>query len=230
MTYPDYCYFRSGKLRSTVALRLSELLENISKDPEFIFGVLNDLKTDEDNQKVIDYIKNGEDVTFESVILYALDINLQNKSESKSHNADDNSQHNVFIISGAPASGKTTYVQSKRKQGDLVFDLDAICAALGGTSELYEDHKPYLDTALRVRDVIYEQIEKRTGKWHDAYVITASNDSKFVEALAERLNGTVIAMKATREQCIEQAKKDERRQAYLDKQIEIINEWFDTRS
>lgn len=141
-----------------------------------------------------------------------------------------NETHNVFIISGAPASGKTTYVQNKRKQGDLVFDLDAICAALGGTSELYEDHKPYLDTAFRVRDVIYEQIENRTGKWHDAYVITASNDSNFVEALAERLNGTVIAMKATREQCIEQAKKDERRKANLDKQIEIINEWFDTRS
>lgn len=139
-------------------------------------------------------------------------------------------QHNVYIISGAPASGKTTYVQSKIKQGDLVFDLDAICAALGGTTELYEDHKPYLDTALRVRDVIYEQIEKRDGKWHDAYVITASNDSKFVEALAERLNGTVITMKATREQCIERAKKDKRRQANLDKQIEIINEWFDTRS
>lgn len=189
----------------------------------------------ERNEEYQTYLANGGILCFDSPIdkkYSELTKKLfeQYEIEKKSHNANDNTQHNVYIISGAPASGKTTYVQSKIKQGDLVFDLDAICAALGGTTELYEDHKPYLDTPLRVRDVIFEQIEKRDGKWHDAYVITASNDSKFVEALAERLNGTVITMKATREQCIERVKKDKRRQANLDKQIEIINEWFDTRS
>lgn len=82
MTYPDYCYFRNGKLRSENALELSKLLEGISKDPEFILGVLNDLKTDEDNQKVIEYIKNGEDVSYENVILMALDLNLQRKKNN----------------------------------------------------------------------------------------------------------------------------------------------------
>lgn len=82
MTYPDYCYFRNGNLRSKKALELSNLLESISKDPEFILGVLNDLKTDEDIQKVIDYIQNGEDVSYENVILIALDLNLQRKQKN----------------------------------------------------------------------------------------------------------------------------------------------------
>ncbi len=82
MTYPDYCYFRNGNLRSEKALELSKLLESISKDPEFILGVLNDLKSDGDIQKVIDYIKNGEDVSYENVILIALDLNLQRKQNN----------------------------------------------------------------------------------------------------------------------------------------------------
>ena len=36
----------------------------------------------------------------------------------------------VFLINGAPGSGKTTYVQSRRQPGDLVLDLDYICSAL----------------------------------------------------------------------------------------------------
>ena len=79
MTYPDYCYFLNGKLRSDKALELSKLLEDISKDPEFILGVLNDLKSDEENQMVIHYIKNGNDVSFENIILLSLDINLKRK-------------------------------------------------------------------------------------------------------------------------------------------------------
>lgn len=79
MTYPDYCYFLNGKLRSDKALELSKLLEDISKDPEFILGVLNDLKNDEENQMVIHYIKNGNDVSFENIILLSLDINLKRK-------------------------------------------------------------------------------------------------------------------------------------------------------
>lgn len=82
MTYPDYCYFRNGNLRSKKALELSNLLESISKDQEFILGVLNDLKTDEDIQKVIDYIQNGEDVSYENVILIALDLNMQRKQKN----------------------------------------------------------------------------------------------------------------------------------------------------
>ena len=79
MTYPDYCYFLNGKLRSDKALELAKLLEDISKDPEFILGVLNDLKNDEENQMVIHYIKNGNDVSFENIILLSLDINLKRK-------------------------------------------------------------------------------------------------------------------------------------------------------
>lgn len=134
--------------------------------------------------------------------------------------------HKVFIVNGAPASGKTAYVREHRKNGDLVFDLDHICAALGGTDKLYEDHKPYLDTALAVRDVVFDKIENREGKWRNAYVITASSDRNYVRNLADRLGGEIVSMNATKEQCIEHAKHDERRQANLNEHLTLIDEWF----
>jgi hypothetical protein len=79
--HPVYCYFKDGRLRSPKALELISLLEKISKDPEYIGGTVNDLESEEEFQRVIDYIRNGEDVTYESVTLMALDINLQRKNQ-----------------------------------------------------------------------------------------------------------------------------------------------------
>ena len=136
-------------------------------------------------------------------------------------------KHKVYVVNGAPASGKTSYVLSKRQPGDLVLDLDMICAALGGTDKLYEDHKPYLDVALAVRDVVFDKIENREGKWRNAYVITASSDRNYVRNLADRLGGEIVSMNTTKEQCIEHARHDERRQANLNEHLTLIEKWFE---
>ena len=80
MKYPEYCYYRSGKLRSERALELAGLLEGISKDPEFIGGVLNQFDCDEEIQMLINYINNGEDISYENVILTALELHEQKVS------------------------------------------------------------------------------------------------------------------------------------------------------
>ena len=77
MSYPEYCYNRNGKLRDEISLSLIKLLENFSKDYEFIVGVLNDVAGSKDKEILISYIKNGKDVTYENIILLSLEISLQ---------------------------------------------------------------------------------------------------------------------------------------------------------
>lgn len=89
----------------------------------------------------------------------------------------------VFVINGSPGSGKSTYVKSKIKQGDIALDFDKLTAALALDDALYGDRKPQLDVALAAREAIFEQIQYRLGDWQNAYVITASNDPKKVERL-----------------------------------------------
>jgi predicted kinase len=138
------------------------------------------------------------------------------------------SSKNVYIISGAVGSGKTTYVQNHMKQGDLVVDLDYICAALGATSELYNDHKPYLDIALAVRETVFQKIIKREGNWDNAFVITASKDMNKVRELAKTLDGKIVKMKATKEQCIANVRADSRRAENIELHLKLIEEWFDS--
>ena len=38
----------------------------------------------------------------------------------------------LTIVTGAPGSGKTTWVEARRQPGDLVFDMDAVAAAMFG--------------------------------------------------------------------------------------------------
>lgn len=56
-------------------------LEKISQDTEFIAGVLLDVKNDEDKISLLDYIKKGEDVNFEQIILNALWLSQQREKE-----------------------------------------------------------------------------------------------------------------------------------------------------
>lgn len=82
MNYPKYCYYRNGSLRSQKAIRLGKLLERFSKDNEFIMGVLNGLRSDQEVQLVIDHVENNEEASYESVILLSLDISLQREQSS----------------------------------------------------------------------------------------------------------------------------------------------------
>ena len=136
----------------------------------------------------------------------------------------------VFIVCGAPASGKTTYVREHKRDGDLVFDLDMINSALRGEPEkLYGDDKPVLDLALEIKDTAYEHIEHRLGIWGRAWVITSSSDPTYWELLAKRLNGKIIEMPVTIDECIARVEADERR---INKRlfVNLIEKWYLERS
>lgn len=135
----------------------------------------------------------------------------------------------VFIVCGAPASGKTTYVREHKREGDLVLDLDMINSALRGEPEkLYDDDRPVLELALEIRDKAYEHIERRAGIWGRAWIITSSSDPTYWELLAKRLDGKIIEMDATEDECIERIEADDRRK---NKRlfVNLIEKWYATR-
>ena len=132
----------------------------------------------------------------------------------------------VYLVNGAPGSGKTSFVKSKVRPDDLVLDLDYITAALALDDSLYGDRKPQLDVALAVRDTILGKVERREGHWSKAYIITTERDSQKVKQLAERLNAEIVKMDASESQCIERIRNDTRRSAVADRHIELVNEWF----
>lgn len=152
---------------------------------------------------------------------------LKKMLDSLLDNTRESTSKNVFVISGPPGAGKTTYVLKHKDDKDLVVDLDYICAALNATQELYQSHEYVLDLALQLQETVYKAIEKRAGKWSNAYVITAMPDKTDVKKLVGRLNGQLISIDATKEQCIENILNDERRNDKKEIFVNLVNQYFE---
>ena len=57
-------------------------MKKFSEDKHFIAGVLLDVENDEDKAALLDYIKKGEDVNYEQIILNALWLNRQREKQN----------------------------------------------------------------------------------------------------------------------------------------------------
>lgn len=132
----------------------------------------------------------------------------------------------VIVVSGAPGSGKSTFVKSKIRQGDIVLDFDALTAALALDDKLYGNRKPQLDVALAAREAIFTEIQNRRGDWKTAYVITARKEPERVQELCDRLGAELIRMEATAEECRERIRNDARRDGFTDVYLALVDEWF----
>ena len=73
-------YLKTKKI-SEKGLSLVDKLKQYSTDDDYIIGILLDVKSEEDKQLLLDYIDNGKDVSYESIILYALDLRLQREKK-----------------------------------------------------------------------------------------------------------------------------------------------------
>ena len=71
MTVSEYC---ETKQRSKTTLELIEKLRQFSTDDDYILGLLADSEFDEDRQLIIDFIDKGQNVNYESVILFSLEV------------------------------------------------------------------------------------------------------------------------------------------------------------
>ena len=106
----------------------------------------------------------------------------------------------VFIVYGAPLSGKSTYVRENMDAGDLVVDLDALRVAIGFQS-LYAPVLSLNKTAFALRDFLYDQIRIRAGDWSTAWVVSGLPRKDERDRLAARLGASLILMETTQAEC-----------------------------
>ena len=76
----------------------------------------------------------------------------------------------LYVVTGPPCGGKSTWVTERARAGDLVIDLDAIASALtpGGDGHTHPRH--VLRCAQRARSVVIDEALKHSARV-DVYVI-----------------------------------------------------------
>lgn len=128
----------------------------------------------------------------------------------------------VFLICGAPASGKSTYVNEHKKNGDLVVDLDNIRQALGAPDKTSE---MFTDLVLKVRKVIYKEISDEKINCENIWVISGLPNALERERTANSLNAEIIFINTSYDECIRRAEFDDSRKDKV-VQRKIIYKYF----
>ena len=109
----------------------------------------------------------------------------------------------VYLITGAPCSGKTTYARERMSAGDIILDIDDIWQQITGLPryEKPSQAKPLVFAAFKTYK---EKIYQRSGTWYQAFVIESLPLKMDREREARELNADeVVVMDATEAECKE---------------------------
>ena len=113
-------------------------------------------------------------------------------------------ERKVYLVTGAPCSGKTTFVRERMQEGDLVFDIDDLWQMLSGQPR-YTKPNTLKSMVFNLRLTIKEQIAKGAGGWRNAYIIESlplATDRKREAERYKAHNTEIITMEASREECL----------------------------
>ena len=170
------------------------------------------------------------ELTEENVNDVNISLNPQNiqivshKTHNIIHNKLGYSRRQVFIVYGAPLSGKTKWVQNNACEGDLIVDVDNIWQCVTGCDRYIKPNR-LRSVVFKLRDTLIDAVKYRLGKWHNAYIIGGYPLQAERERLTAELGARLVYIDCTRDECMERLKnsadgRGEEWAAYID-------DWFD---
>lgn len=143
------------------------------------------------------------------------------------HNKLGYSRRQIYLVYGAPLSGKTTYVKETMNEGDLVIDIDNIWQSVSNCDRYIKPGR-LKAVVFKVRDTLLDAAKYKLGRWNNCYIVGGYPLVSERERLIKELGAREIFIDTSKEECIA------RLHASGDRDIEAwtgyINEWFERHS
>jgi hypothetical protein len=130
----------------------------------------------------------------------------------------------LFLVTGPPAAGKSTWVRQNAKSGDITIDYDAIAAVLTPLQEgvrAYPKHVSAVTQAAR-RAAIDTAIEYREST--DVYVIHSTPSEKMIK-FYQRLGAKIVTVDPGRDVVLSRCDKQRPWQMK-----QVANRWYQDRN
>lgn len=219
-----FSFYRSKDWRDLMASLKQERLDNdghvicehCGKPIIKAYDIIGHHKIELDEENINDY-----DISLnpENIAL------VHHKCHNLIHNKLGYAVRQVFIVYGAPLSGKTTYVQANASEGDLIIDIDSIWQCVSGLPR-YKKPPRLKAVVFKVRDALIESVKYRYGKWNNCYIVGGYPLQSERERLIKELSAREIFIDATQAECFKRlATIEDGRDK--DEWVRYINEWFD---
>lgn len=147
-----------------------------------------------------------EELTEANVNDYSISLNPDNvalvhhKCHNKIHERFGCYQRKVYIVYGAPCSGKSSFVRQAANKEDLILDMDSLWEMVT-VNDRYKKPGRLKQNIFMLRDCILDQIKTRAGQWRNAYVIGCYPLPMERQRLATMLGAELIHIDTPKEEC-----------------------------
>ena len=118
----------------------------------------------------------------------------------------------IHIITGAPCSGKSTYVRENKKEGDLVIDFDEIAFCLG-SDEKFNAKGIVREASFKARESAIEVALKNPDA--ESWIVHTSPNEEQLKRY-EEAGAEIIALDTDKDECLARAERDGRPQVTFD--------------
>lgn len=99
-------------------------------------------------------------------------------------------QDRVFIITGPPGAGKSTFARSHAGPGDIVIDVDYLAAALKLTESIPADYSDVLSAVVFIRDALIKAISTNQLTYGRAFIVTTQHAKR----IQDQTGGKIITI------------------------------------
>lgn len=149
---------------------------------------------------------------------------VSHKSHNYIHNKLGYSYRQVYLVYGAPLSGKKTWVKDNMSDGDLIVDIDKIWECISGCDR-YTKPNRLKSVVFRLRDTLLDAVKYRYGKWNNAYIVGGYPLQPERDRLSKDLGARQIFIECSQDECLKRLKECEDGRGEEWKQY--IDDWFD---
>lgn len=131
----------------------------------------------------------------------------------------------VYIVTGAPGSGKSYFVNQHAGEYDIVYDFDRIADALCPKSGVHGNRRFMMDLLMDIRKTVIRILSSGIGEWNNAYFITSSADPVQIRSWLKMMKAEEIHIDTPLDKCIENIMADDTR-PNKQQQIDLARNYF----
>ena len=170
-------------------------------------------------------------LTIQNVNDYSVSLNPENilLVSQQAHNEIHSrfgycTQRKVYVVHGAPCSGKSSFVDSIKGNSDLVVDIDNLWEAV--TGRRYYKPPALKANVFAMRDALLETVKTRAGKWERCFIVEGLPYKADRTRRIDVYGAELIHIDTDEERCLQRLQMDEKREGYAEEWRKYIADYF----